>query len=145
MDAQNKLKMEEYAEITEQSSNYAVAMGATEKPRMEEFASNMGRHWQRNDAVVKDAQIKSSKEECALNMEQRSNCAVLMDAQITLMFVGPQVLNHLIQFLRNSKAPWSQGVGLTLLVTFSQIAMSISLRHYFYKCAVLVDYKLRLR
>ena len=50
------------------------------------------------------------------------------------IFVGPQVLNHLIQFLRNSDAPLSRGVGLTLLVTFSQIAMSISLRHYFYKC-----------
>ena len=61
------------------------------------------------------------------------------------IFVGPQVLNHLIQFLRNSDAPLSRGVGLTLLVTFSQIVMSISLRHYFYKCAVLVDYKLRLR
>jgi hypothetical protein len=41
--AQSKLKMEEYVEITEQSPNYAVAMGATEKPRMEEkFASNWG-------------------------------------------------------------------------------------------------------
>ena len=50
------------------------------------------------------------------------------------MFVGPQVLNHLIQFLRNLDAPLSQGVGLTLLVTLSQIVMSISYRVYYYKC-----------
>ena len=50
------------------------------------------------------------------------------------LFVGPQVLNHLIQFLRDADAPIHRGVALTLIVTMSQIAMSISLRHYFYKC-----------
>ena len=50
------------------------------------------------------------------------------------IFVGPQVLNHLIQFLRNADAPIHRGVMLTVLVTVSQIVMSISLRHYFYKC-----------
>jgi len=35
-----------------------------------------------NDAVAKDAQILSSKEECALSMEQRSSDAVLTDAQM---------------------------------------------------------------
>lgn len=52
------------------------------------------------------------------------------------IFVGPQVLNHLIQFFRSdaATAPLHRGVWLTLLVTFSQICMSITLRHYFYKC-----------
>ena len=44
------------------------------------------------------------------------------------------MLNHLIQFLRNADAPIHRGVMLTVLVTVSQIVMSISLRHYFYKC-----------
>jgi hypothetical protein len=35
-----------------------------------------------NDAAMKDAQIKSSKEECALGMGQRSNDAAAKDAQI---------------------------------------------------------------
>jgi hypothetical protein len=40
---------------------------------------------QRSSAVaIKDAQIKSSKEECALSMEQRRNDAALKDAQIKL-------------------------------------------------------------
>jgi hypothetical protein len=35
-----------------------------------------------NDAAVQDAQIKSSKEECASSMEQITNNAALKDAQI---------------------------------------------------------------
>lgn len=50
------------------------------------------------------------------------------------LFIGPQVLNHLIRFLRDENAPLSRGVWLVLIVTVSQIVMSISLRHYFYKC-----------
>eukprot|EP00581_Thalassiosira_minuscula_P016410 CAMPEP_0183715472 /NCGR_PEP_ID=MMETSP0737-20130205/9671_1 /TAXON_ID=385413 /ORGANISM="Thalassiosira miniscula, Strain CCMP1093" /LENGTH=1569 /DNA_ID=CAMNT_0025944567 /DNA_START=70 /DNA_END=4779 /DNA_ORIENTATION=+ len=50
------------------------------------------------------------------------------------LFVGPQVLNRLIQFLRNSDAPLGYGMGLTAIAAISQIIMSISLRHYFYKC-----------
>jgi hypothetical protein len=37
-----------------------------------------------NDAAMKDAQIKSLQEECALNMEQSSNDAAMKDAQIKL-------------------------------------------------------------
>jgi hypothetical protein len=36
----------------------------------------------KNDAALKDAQIKLKREECALSMELRSNDAELMDAQI---------------------------------------------------------------
>ena len=35
-----------------------------------------------NDAAVKDAQIKSSEEECAKDMGQRSKYAAKRDAQI---------------------------------------------------------------
>ena len=51
-----------------------------------------------------------------------------------LIFVGPQVLNAIIQFLRNPSASPSQGLVLTALVTFSQLGMSLCLRHYFHKC-----------
>lgn len=50
------------------------------------------------------------------------------------LFVGPMVLNKLIQFLRNDTATISDGLSLVAIVTCSQIIMSITLRHYFYKC-----------
>lgn len=50
------------------------------------------------------------------------------------LFIGPQVLNRLIQFIRNKDANVWEGIILTLIVTVSQIIMSICLRHYFYKC-----------
>ena len=37
-----------------------------------------------SDAIVKDAQIKLRKEECALGMGQRSSDAAVKDAQIML-------------------------------------------------------------
>ena len=42
----------------------------------------MGQRERSNYAAVKDARIESSKEECALSMEQRSNYAAVKDAQI---------------------------------------------------------------
>ena len=42
--------------------------------RTEECASNMEQR--SNDAGVEDVQIKLSKEECVLGMEERSNAAV---------------------------------------------------------------------
>lgn len=50
------------------------------------------------------------------------------------IFVGPQVLNGLIHFLRDADAPLRQGLSLTLAVTLSQLTMSFCLRHYFFKC-----------
>ena len=50
------------------------------------------------------------------------------------IFVGPLVLNRLIQFLRDADAPLSHGLYLTLAVTLSQLTMSFCLRHYFFKC-----------
>ena len=50
------------------------------------------------------------------------------------VFVGPQVLHAVIVFLRTPNAPLWQGLLLTLGVTLSQIAMSLCLRHYFFKC-----------
>jgi hypothetical protein len=49
---------------------------------MEEFARSMEQR--SNYAVVKDAQIKLTKEECAGGMGQRSNDALIQDALIRL-------------------------------------------------------------
>eukprot|EP00934_Nitzschia_sp_Nitz4_P007307 Nitzschia sp. Nitz4//scaffold4_size323378//100305//104932//NITZ4_000644-RA/size323378-snap-gene-0.448-mRNA-1//-1//CDS//3329553351//7297//frame0 len=56
------------------------------------------------------------------------------------LFVGPQVLNGLILFMKDADAPLSNGLWLTLAVTLSQLTMSFCLRHYFFKC-----YKFGLR
>lgn len=58
----------------------------------------------------------------------------------TALFVGPQVLNGMIHYLQDESAPLSRGVWLTIAVTFSQLTMSLCLRHYFFKC-----YKFGLR
>jgi len=50
------------------------------------------------------------------------------------LFVGPQVLHAMIDFLRDDQAPLARGLWLTLAVTISQILMSFCLRHYFFKC-----------
>ena len=44
----------------------------------------MGQRENTNDAALMDAQIKSSKEECVLNMEQSVSDAALKDAQVLL-------------------------------------------------------------
>lgn len=49
-----------------------------------------------------------------------------------LQFVGPQVLNGMVQYVRNPDAPIWVGLGLTLTVTLAQIGMSLCLRHYFF-------------
>lgn len=51
-----------------------------------------------------------------------------------LIFVGPQVLNSLIAFLRDADAPMSHGLWLTLVVSCSQLIMSLCLRQYFFQC-----------
>ena len=50
------------------------------------------------------------------------------------VFVGPQVLHAVVEFLRTPEAPLSLGLGYTLLVTLSQLTMSLCLRHYFFQC-----------
>jgi len=52
------------------------------------------------------------------------------------LFVGPQVLNAMIYYLRDAGAPRSRGLALTLAVTCSQLTMSFCLRHYFFNCFV---------
>ena len=58
------------------------------------------------------------------------------------IFVGPQVLNAMIYYLRDADAPRSRGLGLTALVTVSQLCMSFCLRHYFFSC-YMVGLKIR--
>ena len=49
------------------------------------------------------------------------------------LFVGPQVLHAIIVFLREPQAPLWHGLVLTVIITVSQVAMSLCLRHYFFK------------
>lgn len=58
------------------------------------------------------------------------------------IFVGPQVLHAMIYYLRDADAPMSRGLGLTALVTVSQLLMSFCLRHYFFAC-YMVGLKIR--
>jgi ABC-type multidrug transport system fused ATPase/permease subunit len=51
-----------------------------------------------------------------------------------LQFVGPQVLNGLIKFLREPTESIYTGLGLTAAVTVAQFGMSLCLRHYFFRC-----------
>jgi hypothetical protein len=51
-----------------------------------------------------------------------------------MVFVGPNVLHAMIVFLRDPSAPTWHGVALAAVVTASQAAMSLCLRHYFFKC-----------
>lgn len=54
------------------------------------------------------------------------------------LFVGPQVLRGMILYLRQPYERMGStllyGLALTASVTCSQIAMSLCLRHYFFKC-----------
>lgn len=50
------------------------------------------------------------------------------------VFVGPQVLNRMIVYLRQPDSDLSKGLLLTTAVTISQLLMSLCLRHYFFKC-----------
>lgn len=59
-----------------------------------------------------------------------------------LQFVGPQVLNGLIVFLRSPTDNMTDGITLTLAVTVAQLLMSLCLRHYFFRCYMV---SLRLR
>ena len=56
------------------------------------------------------------------------------------LFVGPQVLHSMILFLRDPNAPLVWGLWLIFAVTVSQLAMSICLRHYFYKVREMCDF-----
>ena len=58
------------------------------------------------------------------------------------IFVGPQVLNAMIYYLRDAEAPKGRGLGLTTWVTLSQLCMSFCLRHYFFSC-YMVGLKIR--
>ncbi|KAL7559536.1 hypothetical protein ACA910_011927 [Epithemia clementina (nom. ined.)] len=50
------------------------------------------------------------------------------------LFVGPQVLHALIDYLKTPNASVWTGLAWTAAVTVSQLAMSLCLRHYFFIC-----------
>jgi hypothetical protein len=53
-----------------------------------------------------------------------------------MVFVGPNVLHAMIVFLRDPSAPTCHGITLAMIVTASQMTMSLCLRHYFFKCYI---------
>jgi hypothetical protein len=66
-----------------QRSNYAAAVKDVQiKSSKEECALSMEQRGQRGNAAAKDVQIMLSKEEFAKGMEQRKNYAAVMDVQI---------------------------------------------------------------
>ena len=70
-----------------QMSNDAAKTDAqTESLKVQCAALSTGRHGQRGDAAVTDAQVLLRREECVLSMGQRFNAndAAVMDAQIEL-------------------------------------------------------------
>ena len=79
--AQITLSKDEYAGGMGQRSNYAAVMDAQIKLGREECAINMGQRLNTKDAVVKGAQIKSSKEEYVGDMVQEES-ANTRDAKV---------------------------------------------------------------
>ena len=70
MGAQIKLRKEDCALGTGQRSNDAAVKDAQTKLSREEYALSMGHHVRGSDAAVKDAQIKLREEDCALGTGQ---------------------------------------------------------------------------
>ncbi|KAG7362244.1 multidrug ABC transporter permease/ATPase [Nitzschia inconspicua] len=62
------------------------------------------------------------------------SAGILKAVHDCLQFVGPQVLNGLIRFLREPAESITTGLSLTVAVTVAQLAMSLCLRHYFFRC-----------
>ena len=73
-DAQNLLGKEECALGMVLRSNYAAVMDVQNKPGKEDCAFGMGQSGQRSDAVVKDAQIMSSKDACQRRSVRQARC-----------------------------------------------------------------------
>jgi ATP-binding cassette subfamily C (CFTR/MRP) protein 1 len=80
----------------------------------------------------RDPQLSTVLWQCFRPLFLQAGC--LKAIHDCLQFVGPQVLHGLIQFLRDADTPLSRGVYLTLAVTAAQLCMSLTLRHYFFKC-----------
>jgi hypothetical protein len=78
------LSKEECVRCMVRRSNYAAVMDAQTKQSVEECALGMGQHRHANNAAPKDVQIKSSVVEYVGGMVQRSNDdATEQNAQIT--------------------------------------------------------------
>jgi hypothetical protein len=87
MGAQNKLNRGEYVLSMGQRTrrNDAALRAAQNKLRKEGYASGTGQRGQRNNAAVRDARNKPKMDtECAFSMGRSVKSAVVKDAQIKL-------------------------------------------------------------
>ena len=84
------------------------------------------RHWKENQSLVRSFILAFGRD-----FAKAGGLKLIHDLCI---FVGPNVLHGLIQFLRDKDAPLSRGILLTAAVFFSQMTMSFCLRHYFFQC-----------
>ena len=83
-------------------------------------------HWRKNHSLVRSFILAFG-----VDFAKAGGLKLIHDLCI---FVGPNVLHGLIQFLRDAEAPLSRGILLTAAVFFSQMTMSFCLRHYFFQC-----------
>jgi ABC-type multidrug transport system fused ATPase/permease subunit len=60
--------------------------------------------------------------------------ALLKLVHDSFLFVGPQLLRHIIRFLQTPDAPLSEGLGYAALLLLSGMVQSVALRQYFFRC-----------
>lgn len=96
----------------------------------DEIIATFDKHWQEELEKDKPSLVRALTRSFGWEYFLAALLKLVHDLNV---FVGPQVLHAIIVFLRDPEAPLWHGLGLTLAVTISQIAMSLCLRHYFFK------------
>jgi ABC-type multidrug transport system fused ATPase/permease subunit len=104
------------------------------RPVSQQFQRAWEDELQQASREARDPQLATILWQCSWFQPLFLQAGFLKAIHDCLQFVGPQVLNGLIHFLRDPDAPLSRGVYLTLVVTAAQLCMSLTLRHYFFKC-----------
>jgi ATP-binding cassette subfamily C (CFTR/MRP) protein 1 len=102
------------------------------RPVSQQFQNAWKEELHQSKSESRDPQLATILWQCFRPLFLQAGC--LKAIHDCLQFVGPQVLNGLIHFFRNPDAPLSRGIYLTLAVTAAQFCMSLTLRHYFFKC-----------
>jgi ABC-type multidrug transport system fused ATPase/permease subunit len=94
------------------------------------------RLWSNEQTSDRDASSSSSLARCLWTAFSPMfiRAGFLKAVHDCLQFVGPKVLNGLIEFLRDPTEPLGVGLALTAAVTVAQLGMSLCLRHYFFMC-----------
>lgn len=99
--------------------------------RTDDISNKFNRHWKAQLELTTPSLLMALYRSFGLEFIKAGMLKFVHDL---CLFVGPQVLNGLIHFLRDANAPLSHGLFLTFLVTVSQLIMTFCLRHYFFKC-----------